>query len=81
MKSKLEGKIFGSLKSNKISIHVGFTRGMTDGGRLWEVDRDLVPVNCRMPNTLVWVTINNCEIILIEEMNNSEHYRTELKGF
>ncbi|MEM6686890.1 MAG: hypothetical protein AAF617_13985 [Bacteroidota bacterium] len=71
---QIRGVIFGSLYPKKIHIHVGYGIGMIDGGSLLMVDRDIVPPNCRMPNTLVWVMGkgNPYENITIKKMNYAE---------
>ncbi|GAB1855754.1 hypothetical protein MHTCC0001_05880 [Flavobacteriaceae bacterium MHTCC 0001] len=71
---KIRGAIFGSLYPNTIHIHVGYGVGMIDGGGLLMVNRDKVPGDCRMPNTLVWIISKDVayNVIRIEKMNDIE---------
>ncbi|MFK7748035.1 MAG: hypothetical protein AB8B65_06580 [Kordia sp.] len=73
---KIRGAVFGSLYPKKIHIHVGYGIGMIDGGGLLMVDVEKVPLNCRMPNTLVWIIGtgkgHGYDHISIEKMTNAE---------
>ncbi len=71
---KIRGVIFGSLYPNKIHIHVGFGTGMIDGGYLLMIDTKIIPKDCRMPNTLVWVFSKEFgyNVVKIEKMSYSE---------
>mgnify|MGYP000721977390 CR=1 FL=1 len=71
---KIRGAVFGSLYSKKNHIHVGYGIGMIDGGGLLMVDIEIVPPDCRMPNTLVWVMGKGhpYENITIKKMTHSE---------
>ncbi|WP_298317519.1 hypothetical protein [uncultured Aquimarina sp.] len=69
---RIRGIIFGSLKPKTITIHVGYDYGMNDGGGLKEVTINIVPENCRIPNTYVWVTLDDGLIIKVEKMSIKE---------
>ncbi|WP_298515970.1 hypothetical protein [uncultured Kordia sp.] len=71
---KIRGVVFGSLYPKKIHIHVGYGIGMMDGGGLLMVATEKVPLNCRMPNTLVWVMGQGhpYENVTIKKMTYSE---------
>ncbi|WP_299683644.1 hypothetical protein [uncultured Dokdonia sp.] len=78
---KIRGVIFGSLYPNKIHIHVGYNIGMMDGGGLLMVDTNQVPIDCRMPNTLVWITSNEVgyENITIKKMTDPEAVENKIE--
>lgn len=69
---KIRARVFGSLKAGSLEIQVGYNYGMNDGGGLRRVNRELVPENCRFPNTHIWLTMKNGEITLIEKMSSEE---------
>lgn len=72
MRIKVRAIVFESLQPDTIEIQVGYGYGKADGGTLWKVERDLVPVDCRVPNTYVWVTIESNEVLLVEKMSPKE---------
>lgn len=72
MNSKTRSVIFASLATGTIDIQVGYGFGHNDGGQLWRVERNKLPIDCRMPNTLVWVTLNHGKIESIEKMIDTE---------
>lgn len=78
----LRGIIFGSLYPNTIHIHVGYGIGMIDGGGLAMVDIDKIPLDCRMPNTLVWVISQEYgyNVIKVEKMTPKEMLENEYTG-
>ena len=69
---KIRAVVFGSLKAGTLDIHIGYNYGMNDGGGLRRISRELVPENCRFPNTHLWVTLKKGEITLIEKMDPEE---------
>ncbi len=72
MTARIRGKVFGSLNPGTIDIHIGYNYGMNDGGGLRTLEIKKVPKDCRMPNTYVWITMKNGEIINIEKMKDFE---------
>ena len=55
-------------------IHVGYGIGMMENGGLLMVNTEDIPLNCRMPNTLVWVITDGIgyQNVKIEKMNELE---------
>jgi hypothetical protein len=72
MRYKIRALIFGSLQPGTIEIEVGYDYGMGNPGLLNRVDTSLVPIDCRLPNTYVWVTMEKGEILLVEKMTAHE---------
>lgn len=70
--NKVRAVTFGSLYPGTIEIHVAFGYGLNDGGRLMRVDTNQVPLDCRMPNTFIWVELENGGINSIEKMTEKE---------
>ncbi|WP_299431381.1 hypothetical protein [uncultured Aquimarina sp.] len=71
-KFKIRGIVFGSLKPKTITIHVGYDYGMADSGGLKEVHVNIVPEDCRIPNSYVWVTLDDGLVIKVEKMSVQE---------
>lgn len=78
MITKVRSVVFASLYPGTIDIHVAFGYGMNDGGGLVRVNRNQVPVDCRMPNTLCWVTLNKGQIESIEKMTVKEMLQNKI---
>ena len=72
MKNKIRSRVFGSLSSGTISIHVGYGYGLMDEGFLAIIETEKIPKNCRIPNTYLWLTLENQQLIQIEKMTPSE---------
>ncbi len=72
MQPRTRGKIFTSLKPGTIEIHVAYGFGHNNGGGLQRVKRNIVPINCRFPNSYVWLTIELGEIVKVEKMTEQE---------
>ena len=72
MKSKIRSKVFGSLSPGTINIHVGYGYGLMDGGFFATIETEKIPRNCRMPNTYLWLTLENQQLIKVEKMSPSE---------
>ncbi|MEL6256807.1 MAG: hypothetical protein AAFR87_32710, partial [Bacteroidota bacterium] len=53
-------------------IHFGYGYAINDGGGLRRVNRELVPEDCRFPNTYIWITLSNGNVVLIEKMNEED---------
>lgn len=43
-----------------------------DGGFLAIIETEKIPKNCRIPNTYLWLTLENQQLIQIEKMTPSE---------
>ncbi len=63
---KLYARILGCLQPGTIDILVGYDSGMADG-YIYRREVNKIPLTCRMPNTFVWVTLLNKEIIAVEK--------------
>jgi len=68
---RVRGQIFGSLLAGTLDIHVAYGYGLNDGGSLLRVETQKVPFECRMPNTLVWVMMENSQILNVEKRINT----------
>ena len=66
--NKVRAITFASLKAGTIDFHVGYGFGHNNGGGLVRVNYDIVPADCRMPNTYVWAWLDNYGITQIEKM-------------
>ena len=69
---KIRALVFGSLQAGSLEIQLGYNYGMNDGGGLRRVKRELIPENCRFPNTHIWVSLKKGESTLIEKMSPEE---------
>ena len=72
LKIKIRGKVFGSLSPGTIDIYVGYGIGHLDGGHLSNFSIDEIPIICRMPNTYVWLTFIEQELVRVERMTTNE---------
>lgn len=72
MNPKIRGKVFGSLKTGTIDIHIGYGYGMNDGGGLRRFAQQEVPEECQMPNTYVWLTLEEGKVLQIDKMTAVE---------
>ena len=58
--------VFGCLLSGEIRIVLHPGVGLADGGAPRDVPTELIPPELRMPNTLLWVQLNdNMQIIRV----------------
>jgi hypothetical protein len=69
---KWRAVVLGSLFSGTISIHVAYGYGLANGGGLWRFSQHEVPINCRFPNTYLWITVSNHKVVKIESMTEKE---------
>jgi len=69
---KTRAKVFGSLMPGTIEIHIAYGYGINDGGGLRRFEIHEVPVDCRLPNTYVWATMEGTEVLKIEKMTSKE---------
>jgi len=78
----IRGVVFSSLSPGTIHIHVGYGIGMMDGGGLCQIDIDKIPLDCRMPNTLVWVISKNYgyNVIEVKKMTSTEMRENNTEG-
>ncbi|OJJ18849.1 hypothetical protein BKI52_25085 [marine bacterium AO1-C] len=67
---KIPSIVFGSLEPGTIDIHVA-PFGLNDGGSLIRVDTNKVPKDCRIPNTKVWVTMVDYNIVTVEKITEN----------
>lgn len=72
MLPQIRGKVVGSLKAGEISIQVAYGHGMVDGGHISPFPIALVPEECRMPNTYVWMHLQNGALLSIQKMTPKE---------
>ena len=72
LEHKIRGRVFGSLQPGTIDIQIGYDYGMNDGGGLRRLKRELVPEDCRFPNTYVWITLSKGDVVLIEKMKEED---------
>lgn len=66
MKVQLIGKVIASLEPNTLDILIGTEQGLLDGGHIRRINYQMIPSHLRMPNTKLWIYIDNSEIIKIE---------------
>jgi len=70
---KIRSIIFGSLQEGFIDVHIGYGYGgINSGGGLSKVKRELIPKDCRMPNTYVWAFMEKGEVMEIRKMSQEE---------
>lgn len=69
---KIRGKVFGSLKAGEIIIHIGYGYAINNGGGLRPFQTTDIPKECRFPNTYVWITMQNGDLLKIEKMSQHE---------
>lgn len=69
---KMRGRIVGSLRPKEISIHVAYGHGMADGGYIIPYPITLIPEDCRMPNTYVWMSFQDDQLLSIQKMTPEE---------
>jgi hypothetical protein len=72
MKQRIRGKVFGSLSPGTINIHVGYGYGLLDGGFFATFETEKIPKECRMPNSYLWITLENQKLVKVEKMTSSE---------
>lgn len=75
--NKVRAITFASLKVGTIDFHVGYGFGQNNGGRLIRINYDLVPEDCLMPNTYVWVWLDSYEVTQIKKMSLEEAFENE----
>ena len=56
---KIPAKVFGSLLAGEVRILLHPDSGIADGGAPMNVPVSLIPADLRMPNTLVWVKLDD----------------------
>lgn len=78
MKVKIRAQVVASLLPGFIDVLAGYGYGHLDGGVMHKVSRDLFPEDCRMPNKLIWVTIENSGVIDVERMSAEEEQLNRL---
>lgn len=72
MLGTIRAKVLGSVNLGSIKILIGYGIGMMDGGFIRTFQIDEIPHEYRMPNTYLWITFNNNEIIRIKKMSLEE---------
>ena len=72
MKQKIRAKVFGSLYPKTINIHVGYGYGLLDGGFFATFKTIDIPKDCRMPNTYLWITLEDQKLVKVERMTSLE---------
>jgi hypothetical protein len=53
---RVHAEVLGCLRPGELRIVVLPGYGLADGGAHWDVPLAIVPFECRMPNTLLWIT-------------------------
>ncbi|KOY85679.1 hypothetical protein AD998_05505 [bacterium 336/3] len=66
MKIQLIGKVIASLEPNTLDILIGAEQGLLDGGHIRRVNNQMLPSHLRIPNTKLWIYIENSEIVKTE---------------
>jgi len=56
---KVPAKVFACLLPGELRITVMPGRGQMDGGAPWNVPVDLIPPELRMPNTRLWLELDD----------------------
>ena len=72
MKQKIRAKAFGSLSPGTINIHVGYGYSLLNSGFYATFETENIPKECRMPNTYLWITLENHKLIKVKKMTSSE---------
>lgn len=55
---RIPAEVFACLKAGELRITVMPRVGLADGGSPWDVPIDKVPPDLRMPNTKLWIRVN-----------------------
>jgi hypothetical protein len=57
---RVHASVFARLIPGEIRIVVMPGYDLANGGAHWNVPTEIVPLDCRMPNTLLWITYEKC---------------------
>lgn len=61
---RIPAEVFGCLRSGELRIVVLPGNGHLNGGAHWDVPIETIPFNLRMPNTRLWLKLNeNLKIV------------------
>lgn len=70
---RIPAEVFACLKSGELRITVMPRVGFADGGVPWDVSIDKIPPELRMPNTKLWIRVNeNWEVQEVWPRDDSE---------